>query len=69
MIRPELKREIESIADRLNENDEAERATKSVLSALLGAIDVNQERMLDRHVLPFTERLLRALSEVMARGS
>ena len=66
MIRKELKDEIESIANRLDVKDPAERAVKSILSALLGAIGFNQEMEMDAHVAPFTMRLLRAVARSMA---
>ncbi len=66
MIRPELKKEIESIADRLDENVRAEAATKSVLKALLGSIVANQEEALMDHVSSFARALMKAVAAIMA---
>lgn len=66
MIPKEIQRDLEMIADRLNAKNPAERAVKSILNALLGAIGVNQELAMDSHVLPFTKRLLRAVGKSMA---
>jgi len=52
--------------NRLNERNPAERATKSILTALLGAIGVNQELAMDAHVVPFTQRLIRVVARSMA---
>jgi hypothetical protein len=66
MIRAELKKELEAIADKLNAGDLKERATKSVLNSLLGAINLNQEQAMDAHVQPFTKRLLKGLAARVA---
>jgi hypothetical protein len=58
LIRKELKDEIESIANRLDEKNPAEKAAKSVLLALIGASGVNQEIPLMDHVAVFSRRLM-----------
>jgi hypothetical protein len=69
MIPKEIKKDLELIVNRLNVKNPAERAVKSILNALLGAIGVNQELAMDAHTLPFTERLLRAIAKSMAGRS
>ena len=66
MIRAELKKEIESIADRLDEGDDAEAATKSVLKALLGVMCANQEEALMNHVAIFARALIKAVAAKMS---
>jgi hypothetical protein len=66
MIRPELKKELDSIIERLDESVDAERATASVLLTLLAAIELNQEVPLMDHVCIFTQRLVRAIGKNMA---
>jgi len=62
MIRPELKKELESIAERLNANvSEGEASTKGVLLTLIAAIETNQEALLANHIRVFTEKLAAAL--------
>lgn len=67
MIRPELKKELESIARRMDEHDPAERAIGSVLFAALSAIETGNEVPLMQHVAIFSQRLVNALAKVLAR--
>ena len=67
MIRKEIQDDLAALVDRLRIDDPAERAVRSVLSALLAAIGVNQEVPLMIYVSVFTERLRRALRTNMAR--
>lgn len=62
MIRPEFKKELESMVARLDESDDAERPVKQVLVTLLAAIEARQESVLWDHVRKFTWALFKLLS-------
>ncbi len=62
MIRPEFKKELESMVARLDESDEAECSMKRVLVTLLAAIEARQESLLWNHVRTFTWPLFKMLS-------
>jgi len=62
MIRPEFKKELESMVARLDESDDAELSIKQVLVTLLAAIEARQESLLWAHVRAFTWALFKKLS-------
>lgn len=66
MIRPEFKRELESIVCRLDDTDDCEDATKQVLVTLLAAIEARQECLLWNHVRKFAWGLFKVLSASQA---